>query len=330
MARLDETKSTERLFSILHLFKAGTIMPYGQLALLLGESPEDAKRDLEILGTYEIDNEILHFITLDKDELPPDGGVFIMDDLPVLDLPLRLSPKESAALLAALDFAEGGTGELEQKLATSRGGDSAVDATDEGAGGPLSLQSGTVEQELLEELSWLCEKHHLAWLDYSKPEVPGSTRRLIEPLQLRISEAGIWYLDAYCRESEGTRTFRLDRIEAVEDATGHFQPRDDLDFPDHLADRPCAILAVPADEPFEMQDWPGATVLEEAGATEQGQGGQRRISVPYDGFKWIARSVLAHLGRIRVEEPTELQEAIREMAAELLADQRETLQVQVL
>jgi predicted DNA-binding transcriptional regulator YafY len=51
------------------------------------------------------------------------------------------------------------------------------------------------------------------------------TTRAVEPSRLTYSD-GVWYLHAYCRLREGTRQFRLGRIEALEETPETFESRD--------------------------------------------------------------------------------------------------------
>ena len=48
--------------------------------------------------------------------------------------------------------------------------------------------------------------------------------RLVEPL-LMSSISGVWYLNAYCRQAEAPRLFRLDRILAAKVTDERFEHR---------------------------------------------------------------------------------------------------------
>ena len=50
-----------------------------------------------------------------------------------------------------------------------------------------------------------------------------TTERVVEPIMLAAARA--WYLVAYCQLRSGIRWFRLDRIEAANLTTQHYEPR---------------------------------------------------------------------------------------------------------
>ena len=53
------------------------------------------------------------------------------------------------------------------------------------------------------------------FLHYYVPSRDERTERVVDPMRLLLVD-GHWYLEAWCRNVEGTRLFRLDRIDDVE------------------------------------------------------------------------------------------------------------------
>lgn len=71
----------------------------------------------------------------------------------------------------------------------------------------------------------------------ANPGVGGGTRE-VEPARL-ITQGEHWYLQAYDREREDWRVFRLDRMRDLKPSTWRFAPREapDHDFRRDLASR---------------------------------------------------------------------------------------------
>lgn len=163
---------------------------------------------------------------------PGQRGSYRLDSAHSLP-PLEFTPVEAAAIAAALARDDAGplahaglTGQRKALAALS-----AVDAeatrrlvnrirsSSAGSGSstiPSRLESAVADQEVVS-------------LRYRSDD--GSVwTRLVEPVGL-ITRDKVWYLVGWCRQSEGHRSFRLDRVEDVE-PTGEVAPKRELD--DHL------------------------------------------------------------------------------------------------
>lgn len=312
MGRPNDSMQLQRVFSILHLLKEGSIFSYEQLAQLLGVSETTAKRDVDMLEHCDLDGDILPFHTLDPEELPPRGGIAVWRNLPALENPLRLSSTESRALLGALDYAGFPQDDpLREKLTQAV-------ASGEFDSKNMSLfLSAVTNSDIMRQLSLLCEQHRLARILYCPEGAIAAESRLVEPIQIVSSDKSIWYLEAFCHKADDYRTFRIDRIESVEEQAGHFTPHDNTTPMNILppSDAPLTILRMPVDEPFEEREWPGSfLVSEEECMVENGVRRLKTIAVPYVGTEWIARRVVARLGRMMVVEPDEVRERVVELA----------------
>ncbi len=62
-----------------------------------------------------------------------------------------------------------------------------------------------------------------------------TTLRVVEPYGL-IGRAGCWYLVGYCRLRQDYRTFRLDRIDALDVLEEHFTRNEDFDYEAYVAE----------------------------------------------------------------------------------------------
>ena len=140
--------------------------------------------------------------------------------------------------------------------------------------------------------------------------------RTVEPLQL-FADRGAWYLSAWCRSAGDFRTFRVDRIRAVEPAGESFDAAargsaftDRAFVADNL---PTARLAFAPTEVFSEREWPGGRIAETR------EDGTVVAEVPYAGTAWIARRVVARLGGVVVEAPDEVREAVAGLATAALS-----------
>lgn len=138
-----------------------------------------------------------------------EDGAVTMRLAEYFDRPLRLSPAEGLALLAAgrtlLQVPgadpEGPLGTALQKLEGLVGvrGGLAVDVTR-----PVHL-------EVLQRAVSSNERVELDYYSFSRDEM---TTRLVEPVRV-FHAFGSWYLDAYCHLAGAERMFRVDRVRAV-------------------------------------------------------------------------------------------------------------------
>jgi proteasome accessory factor C len=145
--------------------------------------------------------------------------------------PLRLTADEALALVVALrtlaevpglhgrDAVERALAKVESAAGDIAAAADAVTVTVETRPGVLA-----VVQRSLDERRAL----HLMYYSATRDE---TTERDVDPMRLLIVE-GRTYLEAWCRQAEGVRLFRLDRIDAVDPldepsrAPAHATPRD--------------------------------------------------------------------------------------------------------
>ena len=122
---------------------------------------------------------------------------------------------------------------------------------------------------------------------------------------------------AYCESAGEQRTFRVDRITAVEMTTRRFERPEGLAA---AADPLPGLDALPrasvrfAKDAADLteRDWPGSTF-------ERNPDGSVTASVPFAGTSWIARRVVARLGEAEVISPPEVRAAVTETARGMLS-----------
>ena len=136
--------------------------------------------------------------------------------------PVRLSPVQGRAALLALDLVAravdpGILAELRAKVLAAVGREIPQVAADKGAGD--TDVSETIDR---------ARKQNLV-LEIRYPSNGEINDRPVEPL-LMSNISGVWYLNAYCRQAQAPRLFRLDRIVAARLTDERFGEHRDLDL----------------------------------------------------------------------------------------------------
>lgn len=239
---------------------------------------------------------------------------------------LRLTQDETALLLDALE-AHGlaSNSELANKLIATKGFLGAAgtgNATDTDTQGvdnvgmpepsiPSSIRTRShgTQASVFETIAAACEdpEHHVVALDYHKEGAAKTEKRLVEPYAIR-SDGDHSLLEAYDREREGWRTFRIDRIKGVEVLQECFEPK----TPEERDTTTSALLLfMPGTLP---EDWPDLKTVRthEDGAIE--------ARIPWYGSLWLPKKIIAH-GKVQVQAPESLAQAVVSYARQLLQNQ---------
>jgi len=156
-------------------------------------------------------------------------------------------------------------------------------------------------------------------IHYYVPSRDERTERTVDPMRLLLVD-GHWYLEAWCRRAEGTRLFRLDRVDDVavlDEASappeqarprdlddGLYQPGEEQPLVRLRLDRSARWVAdyYPVEESVPVDDPPGGLL----------------VAVRTADPAWARRLVASLGGAARVEDPPEL-------AAEIAAAARAAL-----
>jgi proteasome accessory factor C len=146
------------------------------------------------------------------DVLVADGRVWI-HYADYLERPLRLTPEEGLALVAAgtallaVPGADAG-GPLARGLAKL----AAVLGVDPGEA--LDVDLGSAPEAVLETLRDAISARRQVEIDYYAYGRDERTRRVVDPHAVFAAE-GEWYLSAYCHLARAPRRFRVDRVRAI-------------------------------------------------------------------------------------------------------------------
>ena len=314
MSSPSSSERARRLVAILGRFTAGSRIPLESLAEEVGASPAELAADLETLSLCGV---APYWPDQMVDVFVEDGVIEVYTPLPGLRGSVRLSTREAEALLAALSAAGFSADDpLTTKLMRAAAGladPAELERT-------LRTSSAAHATRTFETLAAATREREVVHIAYQAEGASAASERDIEPLRL-FAERGAWYLSAWCRQAGGSRTFRIDRIRAARRTGKHFEAgaharRADAPTAFSADGLPLARVRFEAGESFVSREWPGATVAETLAD------GALIALVPYAGTDWIARRVVARLGRVHVLEPAEVRTAVAALAREAIAAAR--------
>ena len=129
------------------------------------------------------------------------------------------------------------------------------------------------------------------------------SERVIEPLEL-IDNLGRIYLSAFCFTVNGYRTFRIDRLQVIEE----------VDIPSRRIERVEAASESSTDLELRVRNNP-----RRYSEIFQGRCDGERISSTFYSTEWLLRAVIASGGDLELATPTELRPEIRSVAEKILA-----------
>ncbi|MEO9137637.1 MAG: YafY family protein [Jatrophihabitans sp.] len=229
--------------------------------------------------------------------------------------PLRLTPEEALAIVVALrTLAE--TPGLADTDAVQR----ALAKVEAVAGGAVADDTVAVEldhdERVLPVLQRAVDERRALHLRYFSAGRDETTERTVDPVRILTAD-GRTYLEAWCRQVEGMRMFRLDRIENVTALDEPSRVPEDVELRD-LSEgvfRPAAEhllvdLRLGPAYAWVADYYPTERALEEAEHLV--------ISLRVADPGWVRSLVLGSAGQVEVLAPDWLAEAIRNEAARAL------------
>ncbi|MFI1917787.1 helix-turn-helix transcriptional regulator [Nocardia sp. NPDC020380] len=241
-----------------------------------------------------------------------------------IDRPLRLTSPEATALLVALRSIADLPGMVDPSAAHSAIAkiESAISGTKfEGPTLPVPVEAPSVAtvRSALENVHAL----RLVYYSASRDEV---SERVVDPIRIVLVDNNS-YLQAWCRQAEGVRLFRLDRIEEATELDEPARPpadaTDETAALDLFVDDPAVPLArllIRPDYAWVVDQYPMHRVTTHPD-------GSVEATMRFATLDWMARLLLGFGAGVTVLGPQELVAAVRDRSgtalsayAELAAD----------
>ncbi len=308
-AKTSTAMHTRRMLALLSYLKQGETLLLADLAAAVGASEAETAADLAALSFCGVPP----FTPDEMIDLAIDGDtVTVYGAPPALDRPVRFSPREARALVAALEAAGHAHGDLlVTKLLAAA---SAELDPDELAATIRAGSANAPVAALYAVLVEAVETGAKVRIGYFSAGSGTHSERVIQPHSL-VNERGTWYVNGFCEKAGEVRTFRLDRIREAEPTGERFEPPVAIGVgaTPSAEGLPLAVLRIaPRALHTEERDWPHATFnVKPNGAVF--------AEVPYSSATWVARKVAAGLGAIDAIETPEVRAATREVARAGLA-----------
>lgn len=155
-------------------------------------------------------------------------------------------------------------------------------------------------------------------LEYYSASRDVVSERVVDPIRI-VAVDDNSYLQGWCREAEGVRLFRFDRIESAAELDEPAHPprevRDTAEGLDLFQDDPAvplARLSIAADHAWVLDQYPMHRVALHPG-------GHLEATMRFATLDWMARLVLGFGSGVTVLGPPELVEAVRERSEAALA-----------
>lgn len=236
---------------------------------------------------------------------------------PMFERPLRLTPDQALALVAAGSTLLAVPG-AESDGPLARGLEKLRDLLGIRADAAVEVVLGAASAEVLDLLQRAAHEQTPVAITYYAHNRDERTERVVEPWRV-FADQGQWYLQAWCRSAQGERLFRVDRIEAAEPDAGSFEhpvSPEDLGVFSPDRDDPRVVLELDPAAHWVIEQYP-------VEAMEQGSDGVRRVTLAISAAPWLAR-LLLRLGEDArlVDAPPELTHVGAEAAGRILARYR--------
>jgi proteasome accessory factor C len=305
-----------RLLALVPYFLAHPGVTLQDAAAELGVAERDLRRDIDLLtlcglpgyGPGEL-------IDVDFQRLDESGEVEIWFDAN-LDRPVRFSAREALSLVVALQTLAETPGLVERELVTRT-----LAKVEAVYGKPvddrtlaLSLDRVTTITPLLHKA---VEESRALRLSYYTAARDEKTERTVDPLQV-LAVDGRTYLQAWCRQAEGIRLFRADRIDEAVLLDEPAKPPADLEIPELVE----GVYRPAADHlQVELHLAPSYAWVADYYVAEQitPDAGGICVRLRVADTAWVRGLVLGSGGDVSVVSPAELATEIRDEARQALA-----------
>ncbi|RUS42455.1 YafY family protein [Cohnella sp. AR92] len=256
-----------------------------------------------------------------------DGGIRILDSFE--ETPLFFNPMELKALADAFKFVQGAgypyAGELESALKKVENGlheEQRLELSVQSSGLDVVIPSYPPSLvPLLRELERAAQEGLTLRIAYRKANAEQTDEREVDPYGLAY-DCNVWYAVAFCHRSQAVRTFRADRIERVEPTEARFGKPQGFSASAYLRDQsernreaagPLTVIRIEG-EPEALNAVCGHWHLRHYLTERTDREARFRLDVPTMN-KYLPVYLITFGTAIRIREPLELKNKVREMAA---------------
>ncbi|MBK0419106.1 WYL domain-containing protein [Leucobacter sp. CSA1] len=291
--------------------------PLAELAEAFDVDAEQLRGLVRFLGTAGVPGETLSYqhedlFDIDWSALEDHDVVSLTRIVAVDDAP-RFAPAETAALIAGLQSLTAMLPEADAEIArrTAAKLGAALDAPDRPTA--ISVTADPQDARVPVLVAAMDAGRQVAF-GY-RDALGAETRRTVDPLRLSQG-AGVWYLRAFCRDRDGERTFRVDRMtdpRVLAEAAEHHPAAAPDPTPSPRSEGRAGVLARVRETALARIAGFGPQVVR---AADPGW-----VSVRVElGHPRTAVALVQHApGEVIVEEPAEAREAVRTWAERALA-----------
>jgi proteasome accessory factor C len=202
------------------------------------------------------------------------------------DRPLRLTPEEGLALVAAGAALLAVPGS-DPNGPLARGLRKLAEVLGIDPEGAIEVTLGSVSESVLASLREAVVRHQQVEIDYYVYGRDERTRRVIDPYAVFAAE-GEWYLTAWCHLAQAERRFRVDRIRSLTLLDRTFEPPATPPAPEVFEPRdddPRVVLDLTARARWVAEQYPMESV-------EERSKGTLRVTLVVSEHAWLERLLL--------------------------------------
>ncbi|TCP50896.1 proteasome accessory factor C [Tamaricihabitans halophyticus] len=305
-----------RLLALVPYLLARPGIPIAEAARDFGVTAKQLRKDLELLWMCGLPG----YGPGDLIDLSFDSDTVTVTYDAGMRRPLRLTGGEATALLIALRALANTPGVFDadavhRAIAKIESAAGAAEPAGVVVGPGISEAETTAR--IRESVQHGLARGRALWLRYYTASRDEVSERTVDPMRLLVVE-GQAYLEAWCRNAEGVRLFRLDRIDGVDVLDEPADP------PPHAAptDVSAGVFQPGAHSAaVELRLRPEARWMAEyypMEETEELADGLLRVRMRYSDESWIVRLLLGQGGDVLIDGPPELADRVRQRAVDAL------------